>query len=72
MLFSISMVPARIPLAGKLGEFTLFTQLAKRLIIVSTNINGFSLASHGGFAKHPRSAAGMIVLVHTVYKYINS
>ena len=46
---------------GKFGQFTLFEQLAKkvwqinrsvkRLLIVSTNINGFSLVSHRWFAK---------------------
>ena len=38
-------------IAGKFDEFTLFEQLAKRLLIVSTNINSFSLASHRQFAK---------------------
>ena len=45
----------------KLGEFTLFEHLekkvwlidrsAKRLFIVSTNLDGFSLANHRRFAK---------------------
>ena len=39
-------------IAAKCSEFTLFEQLAQRLLIVSTNINGFSLASHRPFTKH--------------------
>ena len=45
----------------KVGELTLFEHLAKeslqinrsanRLLIVSTNLDGFSLANHGLFAK---------------------
>ena len=46
---------------GKFGELTLFEHLGKeslanyrsanRLLIVSTNLDGFSLANHGRFAK---------------------
>ena len=45
---------------GKFGKFTLFEHLAKeslmnrsanRLLIVSTNFSGFSLANHGQFTK---------------------
>ena len=48
-------------IAGKFGNLTLFEHLAKkvwqinrstnRLLIVSTNLDSFSLANHGGFAK---------------------
>ena len=45
-------------IGGKFGELTLFEHLAKgintsanRLLIVSTNLDGFSLASHRRFAK---------------------
>ena len=48
-------------IAGKFGELTLFEPLVKeslqinrtanRLLIVSTNLNGFSLVNHGRFAK---------------------
>ena len=49
--------------AGKFGELTRFEHLAKeilanyrstnRLLIVSTNLDGFSLANRGRFAKFP-------------------
>ena len=42
-------------IAGKSGKFTLFKHLgekfAKRLLIVSANLNGFSWANHGQFTK---------------------
>ena len=41
-------------IAGKFGEFFCFEHLVKklaRLLIVATNLDGFSLANHGGFFK---------------------
>ena len=59
----IRMTPQYIAGRGKFGEFALFESLAKkfwrisksakRLLIVSTNLDAFSLANHERLAKFP-------------------
>ena len=61
-------------IAGKFGELTLFEHLAKevwqinrsanRLLIVSTNLDGFSLANHERFAKLSRYMVDYRVSIH--------
>ena len=78
-------------LAGeKFGELTHFEHLVKeslwrinrsanKLLIVSTNLDGFSLANHGRFAKFtnvpphqsfsPYSIAGKLAICNDIYLY---
>ena len=70
-------------IAGKFGEFILFKYLTekvwqinrsvKRLLIVSTNLDGFSLANHERFTKFTKLSPCQIFplynYIHTVHNY---